>query len=71
MRTLGRAVIIVLPLVTFSAQVQRRAGITPQTITKELVRCLSVVRLAASRRSDPARAHTIPIKSLSVGPPQV
>jgi hypothetical protein len=58
MRTVARMTFIVLPLLVLAARMQTHTFGPPQTIAKELARYLSVVRIAASRRSVPAPART-------------
>jgi hypothetical protein len=58
MRTVVRVTFIVLPLIVLAARMQFHTFGPPQTIAKELARYLSVVRIAASRRSDPTRTAT-------------
>jgi hypothetical protein len=59
MRTAARVTFIVLPLIILAARMQTHTFGPPQTIAKELARYLSVVRIAASRRSAPAPATTV------------
>jgi hypothetical protein len=51
---LVRAMLMLLPLVTSTARLHAHSADTPIAVTQELNRCLTMVRIAATRR--PAQA---------------
>ena len=63
MDVLNRAAVIVLALVAASGRLHGRTGLAPDTIMRELAGCLSMVRVAVSRRSAAAPSWPISVRS--------
>lgn len=59
MRTLGKAALILLPLAVVGMRLHARAARTPVDVTREVTRCLSIVRVAAARRGGEAPVRNL------------
>ncbi len=63
-RSVSRFILICVPLAIFAARLHSRGAGSPTGVTQDVNRCLTVVRLAASKRGTDGRARS------SVGRPQ-
>ena len=57
MRTLGKAALLLLPIAIVGIRLHSRVVRNPVDVTREVTRCLSVVRAAARRRDAPVNVH--------------
>ena len=56
-RSVSRFILICVPLVICAARLHSRAAASPAGVTQDVNRCLTVVRLASSRRGAGTRGH--------------
>lgn len=56
LRTLGWSALILLPLLVCAGHLHARRGANPESL-REMTRCLSIVRVAASRRKGNQDQH--------------
>ena len=56
-RSVSRFILICVPLVICAARLHSRGAASPAGVTQDVNRCLTVVRLAASRRGNGERGH--------------
>lgn len=60
---LARAVLVLLPLAVCAGRVHRHVVATPGAVTQEVNRCLTMVRIAATRRSPAKPTRQLAIRA--------
>jgi hypothetical protein len=69
-RTLGRAIVFVVPLAAFAIRFHSVAAIAPHIVARDVVRYLSVVKAASTRRGKHVAHIALPANRAGSRPPE-